>query len=329
MKVLYIGGTGEISYECVKRDVALGREVAVFNRGRNDEPLPDAVRRITGDLGDDAAYARLGQEKWDVVCQFLAYRMETVRRDVEVFAGQCGQYVFISSASAYQKPPQRLVVTEDVPLVNPYWPYSRTKAAMERYLMDQHAAGRIPVTVVRPSHTLRSRFPGGMARGDDWAWRMLQGRPVLVHGDGTSLWTLTHSSDFAVGFCGLLGADKALGEAFHVTRHLESHTWNEITAAAGAAIGVEPKIVHVPSETLIRYRPDWAGPLLGDKTWSVLFDNSKTMGVAGRYECKVGLAECMERAAEHWRRRADAYQPDPDTHALLDRIAAEQSALGG
>ncbi len=328
MKILYIGGTGEISYECVKRDAALGREVAVFNRGRRGEPLPDGVRRITGDMSDDAVYAALGEESWDVVCQFLAYRMETVRRDVEVFAGRCAQYVFISSASAYQKPPAHYVITEDVPLDNPYWPYSRAKADMEAYLMRQHADGRLGVTVVRPSHTLRTRFPGGIARGDDWAWRMRNGRPVIVHGDGSSLWTLTHSSDFAVPFCGLLGSEEALGQAFHITRHMESFTWNQIVAAVGRAVGAEPRVVHVPAETLARYHADWAGPLLGDKAWSVIFDNAKVMSVAGEFECKLGLDEGLRLAAEHWRRRAESYRPDEATHALLDRIAAEQSSLG-
>jgi nucleoside-diphosphate-sugar epimerase len=328
MKVLYIGGTGEISYECVRRDAELGREVAVFNRGLRGEPLPAGVRRITGDLSDDVAYARLGQESWDVVCQFLAYRLETVQRDVEVFSGRCGQYVFISSASAYQKPPRRYVVTEATPLENPYWAYSRAKARMEAFLMQQHADGRLGVTVVRPSHTLRSRFPGGIATGDDWAWRMRSGRRIIVHGDGTSLWTLTHSSDFAVPFCNLLGNDRALGEAFHITRHMESFTWDQIVAAVGRAVGAEPKIAHIPTDTIIRYNGDWAGPLLGDKTWSVLYDNAKVMAVAGEFTCKLGLDEAIERAAEHWRRRAEKYRPDAERHALLDRIAAEQLALG-
>ena len=279
-------------------------------------------------MSDDAAYAALGEESWDVVCQFLAYRMETVRRDVEVFAGRCAQYVFISSASAYQKPPAHYVITEDVPLDNPYWPYSRAKADMEAYLMRQHADGRLGVTVVRPSHTLRTRFPGGIARGDDWAWRMQHGRPVIVHGDGSSLWTLTHSRDFAVPFCGLLGKEEALGQAFHITRHMESFTWNQIVAAVGRAVGAEPRVVHVPAETLARYHADWAGPLLGDKAWSVIFDNAKVMSVAGEFECKLGLDEGLRLAAEHWRRRAESYRPDEATHALLDRIAAEQSSLG-
>ncbi|MFP4057859.1 MAG: SDR family oxidoreductase [Candidatus Brocadiia bacterium] len=328
MKVLYIGGTGEISAACVWRSAEVGHDVAVFNRGRRDEPLPQGVRQITGELDDDAAYAELGKEHFDVVCQFLAYQPSRVERDVEVFGGRCGQYVFISSASAYQKPPRQVIVTEDVPVENPFWPYSQRKADMERYLLRQHADGRLAVTIVRPSHTHRTRFPGGIAGGDDWAWRMRAGKPIVVHGDGTSLWTLTYSTDFAVPFVGLFGKDRALGEAFHITRHLESHPWDRIFTEVGKALGVEPRLVHVPTDTLVRYNPQWKGPMLGDKTWSVLFDNSKVMSVAGPFQCAVGLEEGIRRAAEHYRERADAFQPDEDLHALLDRIVEEQEALG-
>jgi len=328
MKVLYIGGTGEISYECVRASAALGQDVTVFNRGRGGEPLPKAVRQIIGELADDAAYAKLADEGFDVVCQFLAYELPIVRRDAEVFAGRCGQYVFISSASAYRKTPQRYVITEDVPLANPYWAYSRAKAAMESYLMDKHTAGRLAVTIVRPSHTYRAKFPGGIASGDDWAWRILNDKPIIVQGDGTSLWTYTHSSDFAVPFANLLGKPAALGEAFHITRHMQAYTWDEIYSAMAHALGAEAGIVHVPSETLARYNPDWAGPMLGDKAWSVLFDNSKVMSVAGAFECKISLQAGMAGAAEHYHRRTESYKPDLKTHAFLDRICAEQSALG-
>lgn len=329
MKVLYIGGTGEISYACVQRSVEVGHEVTVFNRGRSDEPLPGTVRRITGDLAEPHPYAQLGAERFDVVCQFLAYEPAAAERDVAVFGGKCGQYVFISSASAYQKPPQSFVITEQTPLENPYWAYSRAKAEIEGFLLKQHAAGRLSVTIVRPSHTHRTRFPGGIARGDDWAWRILNGKPVILTGDGTSLWTLTHSSDFAVPFVDLLGNARALGEAFHITRHMEAYTWRDITAEVGRALGAEARIVCVPTETLVRYNPDWAGPLLGDKTWSVMFDNSKVKSVAGDFDCTVSLAEGLASAARHYRRRAASYQPDQKRHALLDRIVAEQSALGG
>ncbi len=328
MKVLYIGGTGEISYQCALRDVELGREVAVFNRARRGEPLPPNVRQITGDLNDQAAYAALGREDWDVVCQFLAFELPRARADADIFAGRCGQYVFISSTSAYRKPPQGYVITEDVGLGNRYWPYSQAKADMESYLWAQHASGRLAVTIVRPSHTLRSRFPGGITTGDDWAWRMLNDKPVIVQGDGSSLWTLTHSADFAAVFCNLLGNPAAIGEAFHITRHMEAFTWDDIFRAVGRAVGKAPRIVHVPTDTLVRYRADWAGPLLGDKAWSVMFDNSKVMRVAGKFTCRFGLEETMEMAAEHWRKRADGYRDDPARTALLDRIAAEQSALG-
>ena len=328
MKVLYIGGTGEISYACVRRSVEAGYDVTVFNRGRSDEPLPPDVRQIRGDTSDSATYGRLGDEHFDAVCQFLAYKLPDVRRDFEVFGGRCGQYVFISSASAYKKPPDGYVITEQTPLENPYWAYSRAKAEMESWLMDRHDASELPVTIVRPSHTFRRWFPGGVASGDDFAWRILNHRPIIVHGDGTSLWTYTHSSDFAVPFVGLLGNTGAIGEAFHITRHLSSYTWNEIFARVGEALGTEPEVVHVSTDTLIRYNGAWAGPLLGDKAWSVMFDNSKVMSVAGDFECKVGLTEGLADVAEHYRKRAGNYRPDEEAQALLDRIVAEQRALG-
>ncbi|MFW6108316.1 MAG: NAD-dependent epimerase/dehydratase family protein [bacterium] len=329
MKVLFIGGTGEISQACVWRSVQEGHDVAVFNRGRREEELPGAVRQITGDVHDDGAYRALGAERWDVVCQFLAFEMPVVERDAEVFGGQVGQYIFISSASAYQKPPTTWRITEDVPVANPFWPYSQKKADMEAWLLARHADGALPVTIVRPSHTHRTRFPGGIASGDDWAWRIRNGKPVIVHGDGTSLWTLTHSTDFAVPFVGLFGQEGALGEAFHITRHLDSGSWNDIYAEVGKALGEEARLVHVPTDTLVRYHRAWAGPLLGDKTWSVVFDNSKVMSVAGEFTCALSLTEALGQAAEHVRRRLETYEPDAEKHALLDRIAAEQDALGG
>jgi nucleoside-diphosphate-sugar epimerase len=329
MKVLYIGGTGEVSYCCVAESARAGHEVTVFNRGHIDEPLPHGVCRITGDIEDRRAYAQLGERRFDVVCQFLGYEMSTVRRDVDVFGGKCDQYVFISTASAYEKPPVKHILTEDTPLRNPFWDYSQTKADMEAYLLQQHRAGRLNVTVVRPSHTVRRRFPGGIVRGDDWAWRLLNGRPLLIHGDGTALWTLTHSSDFAVPFVGLLGNVAARGEAFHITRHMEAYSWNEIFAEMARALGAEPNFVFVPTETLVRYDPAWAGPLWGDKAHSVLFDNTKVMQAAGEFQCRIGLPQIMRQAAKHYQTRAAGYQPNDELHALLDRIAADIRSLGG
>jgi nucleoside-diphosphate-sugar epimerase len=328
MKVLFIGGTGEISLSCVAQSALAGLDVTVFNRGHIDEPLPAEVRRLTGDIEDRASYARLGDERFDVVCQFLGYEMPTAIRDVEVFGGKCQQYVFISTASAYEKPPTKYILREQTPLRNPFWPYSQTKADMEEYLLRQHRDGRLNVTIVRPSHTVRRRFPGGIVRGDDWAWRLLHGRPVLIHGDGTALWTLTHSGDFAVPFVGLLGNPAALGEAFHITRHMQAYSWNDIFQEMALALKVEPNSVHVPTETLVKYEPDWAGPLWGDKAHSVLFDNSKVMQVAGEFQCEFGLPEIMRQAALHYQARASEYQPNEEQHALLDRIADDMRSLG-
>ena len=325
MRVLYIGGTGEISYECVRASVAAGQDVTVFNRGRSDEPLPASVRQVVGDLAGRPAIAALADEHFDAVCQFISYAPEHVERDKALFAGKTGQYVFISSASAYQKPPAGYVITERTPLVNPYWTYSAAKARCEALLMRWHAASELPVTIVRPSHTCRRRLPGTFVSGDDWAWRMCQGRPILVHGDGTSLWTLTHSRDFARPFVRLLGNDRALGEAFHITTD-ESNPWNGIFEAVGQALGVEPKIVHVPTDTLVRFERAWEGPLLGDKTWSVVFDNTKVRSVAGAFDC-LPMIEVIRGSVEHYRRRAETFAPDQATHALLDRIADRQRAV--
>ena len=329
MRILYLGGTGEISYCCAAESARTGHDVTVYNRGRIEEPLPDGVRRITGDIEDPAAYSQLADGRFDVVCQFLGFEMRTVERDVEIFGGNCGQYVFISTASAYEKPPRHYVITEQTPLGNPYWEYSRKKAAMEAYLLDQHRAGRLPVTIVRPSHTVRRKFPGGIVRGDDWAWRLRHGKPVLVHGDGTALWTLTHSRDFAVPFNRLLGNPTALGEAFHITRPMEAFTWNQIFTEMAQALGAPPRIVHVPTDTLVRYNRQWTGPLLGDKAHSVLFDNTKVIEATGDFECKAGLQEIMQEAAQHYGRREALYRPDPRLHDLLDRIAEDIQSLGG
>ncbi len=328
MKVLYIGGTGEISLACVKAGVASGHEVTVFNRGRGDEPLPDEVTTITGDINDTAAYAGLGDGGFDVVCQFMAFDVDRIETDIKVFGGRVKQYVFISSASAYEKPPRRHVITEQTPLVNPFWEYSAKKAAMEQRLFQAHEAGEIAATVVRPSHTYRRRFPAGLGGGDVVAWRMRQGRPIIVHGDGTSLWTVTHASDFARAFVKLLGNDAAMGEAFHIT-HDDQWTWRQIYEAIGQALGVEPELVCVPTDTLVRYNAQWNGPLWGDKANPVVFDNSKVKRIAGDFACEVDMRRGMKMVAEHWPQRAADYEPDEKLHTLMDRIAAEQGQLGG
>lgn len=330
MKVLYIGGTGEISHACVLESLKLGHEVAVYNRGLRPGVFPGKVETIRGDLAGLDTHPELRGRRFDAVCQFFAFDMPEIERDLKAFGGSTGQYVFISTASAYFKPMNRYaVVSEKTPLTNPYWLYSQKKRQMELKLLEWHAAGRLPVTIVRPSHTYRLNFPTALGKGDWTARRMQDGKPVIVHGDGSGLWTLTHATDFAKPFARLLGNNKALGEDFHITRD-EPYTWNEIFHAMAAALGVEPKLVHVASETLLRYEPKWAGPLLGDKSPSTVFDNSKVKAVAGDFECAVSLEAGMrEAAAAYLQRSKDGAPAEPEVDvALYERIIREQLALG-
>jgi nucleoside-diphosphate-sugar epimerase len=318
MRVLYIGGSGEISFDCIHESVRLGHEVTVFNRGNRNDGLPVSCRRITGDIADDAAHARLADERFDVICQFRLFTTDGIARDIARFTGHCGQYVFISSASAYRKPVRNLPITEQVPLENPYWAYSRAKADMERLLQAQKG---LPYTIIRPSHTYRTKMP--TALGHEVS-RLLRGLPVIIHGDGESLWTITHASDFARPFARLLGNPEALGEAFHITNDRQ-WSWNEIFEAIAAALGVaNPEWVHVASDTLIRYNPDWTGPLLGDKAPSVVFDNSKVKRIAGDFDCPIDPWTGMAMVARDY---PPTPRPDEVIDRLYDRIVTDQRRL--
>jgi nucleoside-diphosphate-sugar epimerase len=321
MRVLFVGGTGEISFDCVHESVRLGHDVTVFNRGHNNAGLPPECHLIVGDVEDDNAYRKLAAFDFDALCQFRLFTTSAIERDIALFAGHCGQYVFISSASAYRKPIRGLPITEATPLENPYWAYARAKADMERVLRSQTA---LPYTIVRPSHTYRTKMPAPLGGAVS---RMLRGKPVVVPGDGESLWTITHASDFARPFARLLGAPHVLGEAFHITNDRQ-WPWNEILEAIAAAIGVrQPEFVHVASETLIRYRLDWEGPLLGDKSASVIFDNSKIKSAVGDFDCPIGPWEGMRLVAGRYPPKADGY--DVALDQLFDRIIADQRGLGG
>ena len=321
MRVLYIGGTGEISFDCIHESVRHGHEITVFNRGHHNAGLPPECRLMTGAVEDDAAYGRLAKANFDVVCQFRLFAPAALKRDLALFAGHCGQYVFISTASAYRKPVRDLPITEATPLGNPYWDYSRAKAEMEALLRAQD---RLPYTVVRPSHTYRARMPTPMSDNVEVS-RLLRGKPVVLHGDGESLWTVTHAEDFAAPFARLLGERRALGEAFHITSD-RAWSWNEIFEAIAAALGVGASLVHVSTDTLVRYRPEWAGPLLGDKSPSVTFDNSKVKAVVGDFDCAIDPWRGMRMVAERYPQAAEPF--DPALDALIDRIVAEQERLG-
>jgi nucleoside-diphosphate-sugar epimerase len=269
---------------------------------------------IAGDVEDDAAYGRLAAEHFDVVCQFRLFEPTTMQRDLSLFTGHCGQYVFISSASAYQKPLRTLPITESVPLENPYWAYSRDKAAMEALLRAQT---KLPYTIVRPSHTYRTKMPTPL--GGEVS-RMLRGKPVVLHGDGESLWTITHAEDFARPFARLLGAPQVIGEAYHITSDRQ-WSWNEIVEAIASALGIGGvEVIHVATDTLVAYSPEWEGPLLGDKSASVIFDNSKIKAAVGDFDCPIGPWEGMRMVAERYPPRAENFDVALDHR--YDRIVA-------
>lgn len=322
--ILFIGGTGQISYPCVEHAVAQGHAVSVYNRGKRASDLPAGVTFIVGDLAA-REYADLAKANYDVVCQFIAFTPDQMARDIEVFAGHCGQYIFISSASVYEKPARHYVITEETPAINPYWPYSQNKIACEELLRTTE---NLPWTIVRPSHTVRTGLPIMMGDADIMARRMLDGEPTIVAGDGHTPWTLTRSVDFAVPFVGLFGNQRALNDIFHITND-RAHIWDDIQNAIARLLGVEARIVHVPTDTLIRYNPDWVGPLVGDKAWTAIFDNSKVKSVAGDFTCVQDLDEILAEPIMHLKQRlATNRPPKGDFDALIDRICREQAALG-
>jgi nucleoside-diphosphate-sugar epimerase len=324
LRVLFVGGTGNISLPCVAEAVKAGRRVTVFNRGATSALLPAGVETIAGDVGD-ARYRELGRQGFDVVCQFIAFTPEQIVRDVEVFSGGPTQYIFISSASVYQKPPLHYLITEKTPAVNPYWRYSQDKIACEAALKAAHG---LTWTIVRPSHTVRTMLPTVFNEGDALGHRLLAGKPVIVAGDGATPWTLTRCADFAVPFARLFGNSAAFGETFHITSD-NAYTWNDITNAIATGLGVKADIAHVPTDTLIRYLPDSEGPLMGDKTWAALFDNAKVKRVAGDFDCVKDLANVLAEPIASFKARLESQGPKTsDRDALMDRIAREQRSLG-
>ncbi|HEV8547704.1 MAG TPA: NAD-dependent epimerase/dehydratase family protein [Polyangiaceae bacterium] len=325
MRVLFIGGTGIISSGCAKRLVRQpGVELTFLKRGQSDRSVPEGVEVVNGDVRDPASLASaLGHREFDVVVDWVAFTPAHVQADVNFFAGRTAQYVFISSASAYQTPPLRLPVTESTPLRNPIWRYSRDKIACEELLVRAYRDSGFPCTIVRPSHTYDARslpVHGGYTVID----RMRRGKPVIVHGDGTSLWVLTHHDDFARGFNGLLGNPHVLGEAFHVTSD-ELLTWNQIHELLAAAAGAEAKLVHVPSATIASYDAHWGDSLLGDKTHSMIFDNSKVKRVVPGFAATIPYAEGAREQLAWYDAEPARRSVDAATDALMDTLAEAQA----
>lgn len=321
MKVLFIGGSGKISSACCRRAIAAGHELHVLNRGVSKiRPVPQGTQEHRADIRDpDAVRAALAGLEFDVVVDFVAFRPEHVRADLDFFRGRTRQYVFISSASAYQTPPGRLPVTESTPLRNPFWRYSQQKIECEDMLVRAYRDEGFPVTIVRPSHTYdRTTVPltGGWTMID----RMRRGKEVVVHGDGTSLWTLTHHVDFAKAFIGLLGHPMAIGESFHITSD-EVLTWNQITEYLATAAGVDdPRIVHVPSEAIAAADPAWGDGLLGDKAHSMVFDNSKVRALVPDFVATIPYQQGAREVIDWFDAEPARAEVDEKVNTLVDRL---------
>ena len=325
MKVLFIGGTGTISGSITRQLSAIDSfELTLLNRGTRQGPLPENVRTIKGDINNEEEMrALLQDESFDVVCEFIAFIPEQVSRDIRLFEGRTKQYIFISSASAYQKPLSNYLITESTPLANPYWQYSRDKAACEQVLMDAYRSTGFPFTTVRPSHTYADGSIPLAIHGSKGPWselmRMKEGRPVIVPGDGQTLWTVTHSMDFAKAFIGLLGNPHAIGEAVHITSD-ESLTWNRIYEIVGDALGVKPKLVHVATDTLVALRPELNGPLNGDKSVNVVFDNTKIKRLVPGFAATIRFDTGIRQSLEYLMNRPELHGVDAEWDAWEDHV---------
>ncbi|MBV8857965.1 MAG: SDR family oxidoreductase [Acidobacteria bacterium] len=330
MRVLFIGGTGFISTAVSRLAVNEGIDLYLLNRGLRGA-TPDGARGLTADINrPEEVRAALRDLKFDAVVNWIAYTPEDIERDLSLFKGRVGQYVFISSAAAYQKPPAHYVITEETPLVNSFWDYARGKIACEERLQRAHAVEGFPATVVRPSHTYETNFPVAVGGGGTYtlAARMRKGLPIIVHGDGTSLWTLTHSEDFARGFLGLLGNAEAIGQAFHITSD-EVQTWEQVYRTIAAALGVEANVLHVPSDFIARVVPRLAGTLQGDKKWSAVFDNAKIKRFVPGFRASIPFAEGIRRTVAWFEEDERRRRVDESLNDEMDLIVRSYAALAG
>lgn len=343
MKILFIGGTGTISMAITKQLLAEGHELTLLNRGNRNaalaHQLPDGrwnrPREIICDISNEAdAAEKLAGLTFDVAADFIAFEKSQLERDFRLFHGKVKQFIYVSSAATYQKPAADYLITESTPQCNPYWDYARKKIEGEEYMMKMYREEGFPVTIVRPSHTFDERkLPLGM-HGAKGSWqtcrRMLEGKPVIIHGDGTSLWTVTHSNDFAPGFIGLMGNPHALGQAVQIMSP-ESMTWNQIYETIADALGVKLNAVHISTDFLAAAggeKYDMSGPLLGDKANTVVFDISKLCRLVPGFQPKKTMAQALRETVHYILEHPELQKEDPEFDAWCDRvIAARQAAL--
>lgn len=327
MKILMIGGTGTISMAITRRLAASGEEVYLLNRGNRSAELPEGVRTIVADINDEAKVLEaIGDMEFDAVCEFIGFVPAQLERDYRLFADKTKQYLYISSASAYHKPVRSYIINEGTTLANPYWEYSRNKIACEEYLMKMYRENGFPVTIIRPSHTYDDRSVPMGVHGDKGSWqvikRMMEGKPVIIHGDGTSLWTMTYNEDFAIGFCGLIGNPHAIGEAFQITND-ESLTWNQIYEAVANALGVKLNAYHVSSEFLAAVSHyDFTGGLIGDKACTVVFDNSKLKKAVPEFKATIRFEQGIKEVIDNILAHPEYQVEDPEFDAWCDKVIA-------
>jgi nucleoside-diphosphate-sugar epimerase len=325
MKVLFIGGTGIISSAVSELAVKRGIELFHFNRGKSHRKI-EGVKIIHGDIRNSKeSKETLRNYDFDVVVNWISFVPEHVKSDIEIFSGRTKQYIFISSASAYEKPISKLPITEETPLSNPFWQYSRDKAACEKILLEAYKKQNFPVTIVRPSHTYDNTLIP-----NDWGYtvldRIINGEKTIIHGDGTSLWVLTHHTDFAIGFLGLFGKKEALGEAYHITSD-ELLTWNQIYKLIADELGVELNAVHIPSDFIARFDPNFGAGLLGDKAHSVIFDNSKIKSLVPEFVCKVPFSEGVKEIVSWYKSHKDWQVVDEKVNAKIEEIITTYERL--
>jgi nucleoside-diphosphate-sugar epimerase len=323
MRVLFIGGTGIISTASTVLAASRGIDLTLLSRGQHTAGVPEHVRTLVADINDPTLVEKLQRESFDAVVDWIAFTPADIERDLKLFRGRTRQYIFISSTSAYQKPQTHYLVTESTPLANPYWDYSRNKIACEERLMQAYREDGFPVTIVRPSltygETLVPLVLNSWQKSYTAVDRMLRGQKLIVPGDGSSLWVITHNTDFAKGLVGLLGHSQAIGHAFHITSD-EVMTWDQLFRVVGAALGVEPKLVHIPSDFVAACIPEKTGTLIGDKSVSVVFDNSKIKRFVPGFCATTSFAEGVQKSLA-W------FNADPSRRVIDDVVNATTDKL--
>lgn len=325
MKTLFIGGTGVISSACSKLAIAKGIDLYHLNRGQSSSLRPiEGVKNIVANIRDvEATRKVLENYSFDVVVDWISFTPEHIQNSIDLFSGKTDQFVFISSASAYQTPPEALPVTEDTPLSNPFWQYSRDKMACEDVLKDAFKKTQFPYTIIRPSHTYdKTLIP--LIGGYTAYQRLKQGKPVIVHGDGTSLWTLTHHTDFAIGLVGLFGKKLAINNAYQITSD-EWLSWNQIYGLIAKELGVKPNIVHVPSEVIAKYDQELGDGLLGDKSHSMIFDNSKIKALVPEFNAKISFNDGVKEIVAWYEAHPSPNKFDSELDKTMDEIIQEYS----